>query len=117
VNDEKHFLKDFAEKLIYPEVEIARATTRLFPWYVADQSMIGKENLTPEETRALQLSDDYTATLLDDAFQIIFQVVDTIIPNPTWDVWEIKCLGKDLFLNKLEDYRIKDWERRNSIKK
>ena len=102
---QKTILGDFVQKLLNPEVEIARATARLFPWYQA----IKEDAVENESSR---LTDLYDEEIIADVWSALGNVMDGFLPEgKTWDIWYMRNLGRDVYLHRAGDWRIEDWKR------
>ena len=55
---------------------------------------------------------DFLKTVIEPLNDSIEEWIKTSIPEPTWRVWSIRTLGRDLCLEQGEDFRVLDWERR-----
>lgn len=58
------------------------------------------------------IHDLYVTEILDHVEVRIHEVMDTFLPDRTWDVWYMTKFGKDLMIVRGQDYRVLDWERR-----
>ena len=57
--------------------------------------------------------DAFLTDIVDDIEVGISECLDNTIGHNTWMVWTTRRLGYDIAIQRGEDYRILDWERRN----
>lgn len=101
----------FAERVLFPEVELARSTARLFPWYIAVKDALPMK-LTAELKRDAELTDLYDDEMISDVWTALDNSMEHIITTcTTWDVWFMRTLGRDIYLEQGSDWRVEDWKR------
>lgn len=103
---------DFVNKILYPEIEMARATARLFQWYQAVKEDSVDTKRTAEQKRSDELTDLYDEEIISDVWNALGKVMDNFLPEgKTWDIWYMRNLGRDVYLHKAGDWRVEDWKR------
>lgn len=95
-------------RILCPEAEIARSITRLFPWYVELDS---PDNDDDTDRPDVVVSDLLNCGLVDETWLFIQDAVGRLMPEETWDIWYLKNIGRDVYLQQGMDYRAWDWER------
>lgn len=63
-----------------------------------------------KKTRAI--SDLFYTSVIDHVWLTIDSMIGDTVGSETWTIWHIRKIGSDLLLEKGEDYRVVDWERR-----
>lgn len=56
--------------------------------------------------------DAFECDVIEPVRSTLLGALDVVIPSTTWDIWYTKRLGRDIVLEKGEDYRIMDWTKR-----
>lgn len=62
--------------------------------------------------RGLRATQHYHKHVLEPVFDMVQQVIQQFLSKQTWDMWYIRCWGRDVVVEKGEDYRVLDWQRR-----
>jgi hypothetical protein len=100
-----------SNKLFNAEVEYVKALTRLFDWFIVDA--VEDDLCDPTTLKEVLLTNQYDSTIIDSLWLAIQELVDSVLPEKTWKVWDIHRLGRDLYMKEGEDYRIMDWMKRH----
>lgn len=86
-------------KMLEPAAEQSKSLTRLFDWY------------TDDPYQGHLLSESFYTDLVDDLWLLVQDQILQAVPQASWNIWNVKRLGRDLYIESGIDYRIYDWER------
>lgn len=56
-------------------------------------------------------SDEFMHRIYDTFECLICDMIETVIPDETWEMWDIKDAGLDVVLTRGKDFRVAEWER------
>ncbi len=70
------------------------------------------EHLEAWKDQIVRYCGEFYRQVIEPTQKKVISWVQNIIPYRTWDVWTVRELGWDLVLEKGEDFRVLDWERR-----
>lgn len=65
-----------------------------------------------DDERAVKAAQHYHTAVLEQIFDTVGQVVQQFVPNKTWTMWYVSKYGRDMTIERGEDYRVLDWQRR-----
>lgn len=70
---------------------------KIFPWF--------------EQPENEAISERFYREIVDNIIILIGEMIHDLIPEDTWDVWDLRKFGLDAVLTQGQDYRILEWER------
>lgn len=86
-----------------PSEEADKVLVELFPWY--DPTLAAVHN-------GEALSANFHDNVIDHAFLAVSHMLEDIVESSTWHVWFMGRIGRDVVIEKGEDFRVLDWTRR-----